>query len=367
MVAQCYESELGFSSNFVKVLPRTLTLRPDFVARRFDDRGITLFEEVSVIKPRYVLAQDARDSLHTEHTIQETKASYFSRVLDALKEIVYAQWLPDHAHAIFHSSGIDSRLLSLTIRELWKEHGDQWLGKVLFLCSKWEGLEFEKIMDYEGWSPEQYWTVDEYLPYQYYYQWSLEDFAGAWERHNGVSAIPVNLFWYPVAKAQESKGFPTEKVQVFSGQWGNTTMDETTGENIKQKLIMFYYSVLRQRTFKGDVVNFPFAEAEFVKTILSSEHRIGKALRPELLKFADKKLSEFVNMMADGDRHRRIADTLIKQMFKDYQNSEYGKRIGKAKLDYKTTEFQPFWSRWTAASLCQYLIEKGYKIKWQTT
>ena len=365
MVRQNYQSNISVGPVFVNVLPKELTIRAGFTARRFDKRGITIFEGVDVMKPRHVLRQDARSALHTKHSVNETVQQYLRRLVDTLKEVIYWKWIPSGDHAIMHSSGIDSRILSWTIKELWNDLGNAWLGKVLFLCSKWEGEEFKKIMSYEGWDKSQYWVVDEDLPDQEYYRWSLTDFNGAWERANGVSAIPVNLFWYPIAKAQE-RGMLPEKIQTWSGQWGNTVMDETTGDAIKEQLIMFYYSVLRSRPFKGDDVVFPFAEAQYVGCSLSSKHRLGKRLRPMLLEFMDKGLARFTNMQADGDRHRRISDDLIEKMIADYDKSEYGKRI-KARPKYKTTEFQDFWSHWTAASLCEHLIEKGHIIKWQTT
>ena len=364
MVRQHYKSSLGIFPTYIDALPKRLTLNRGFVAKRFDRSRQTLFQDVSVIKPRHVIAQDVRTALGTQRVRKETVPAYLSRMLETLKEIVFAQWKPDYAHAIFHSSGIDSRLLSWAIRELWKEHGDDWLGQVLFLCSKWEGSEFKRIMAYEEWDPSQYWVVDEDLPSPRYYEWSLTNFKGAWERHNGVSAIAVNLFWYPIAKAQARGILPTEQVQVFSGQWGNTTMDEVRGEDIKTAIIMFYFSVLRNRPFKGDLVHFPFAEAQYVQAALSSQHALGHALRPALLKHADERLAKFTNMRADGDRHRRIADDIIEQMIEDYDNSWYGKYIKPgARPKHKTTEFQSFCSHWTAASLCNELLARGHTIR----
>ncbi|MBD3251133.1 hypothetical protein GF380_01525 [Candidatus Uhrbacteria bacterium] len=364
MLRQHYKSSVGTGTNYIDVLPKTLTLRPAFTAKRFDRRGITLFKEVNVVPPQALYTDAIRDTLACKHTIFELRAQFLKRLCQELKRVILTTWVPGTAHAVLHSSGLDSRMLSWTIRELWREHGDDWLGQVVFLCSKWEAESFNAQMQYEGWSKDQYWAVDADKPKQRYYEWSISDFSGAWQRANGASAIPVNLFWYLVARAQETGRLPAS-VQTYSGQWGNTVMDATNAEAVRQQQVRFYYSVLRQRPFKGDSVVLPFANERFVRAVLSSKIVLGHKLRPLLLASMDERLASFPNMASDGDRHRRIANDLIQKMIRDYDNSWYGKHVRPgAKPQWKTTEFQPFWSRWTAASLCEHLRKEGHTIRW---
>jgi len=307
------------------------------------------------------------DVFNTVPGRDETEVRLFGSLATRLKEVVYETWKPGMNHVILHSSGIDSRMLSWAIRRLYQEHGDEWLGKVLFLCSKWEAKEYYRIMEYEGWEQRQFWVPRVDALEDVYYSTSLLDFDDAWKRHDGPSAIPVNLFWYPIWIAQEYIGFPTNNVQLYTAQWGNTVFDAGSGDSaglgIRKNLEMFYHSVLFRRPMKGDEVIHPFTDCKLAKLVASSNVRLGKKLRPRLLKYMDSGLAEFINMNADGDRHRRIADIIIDKMIKDYDNSWYGKNVMPGERPaYKTTEFQKFWSRWTTASLCEHLLASGYEI-----
>lgn len=356
-------------TGYVDLLPNILHLRRNFSASRFDDRGMTIFKEVAVVPfehtPHYSTSAEVYKTTPQRY---ETRVELLESLKTRLKEVVFETWKPGMAHAIIHSSGIDSRILSWTIKELHKEHGDEWLGKIMFLCSKWEADEFYRIMEYQGWKEEQYWVPGIGLKDQYYYGRSLYDFDGAWKRHDGVSAIPVNLFWYPVDAAQRYMEFPTKDVQLYTGQWGNTVFDAGSGPKagagIRDSLEMFYNSMLFRRPMKGDEVIHPFTDCELARLVASSKIRLGKKLRPLLLEYMDPKLVRFTNMMADGDRHRRIHDDIITKMVEDYGASWYGRIVRPGERPaHKTTEFQKFWSCWTAASLCGHLLRSGYEIK----
>ena len=358
---QYYKSELGMGTDYVSLLPKNLTIRRNFSAKRFDKRGITVFKEVSVLPFSEALSMWG-ELFYTMIDRKENKEQLLERARSRLAREIFDSWIPNCSHLVLHSSGLDSRMISWTIKELHKKYGDKWLGNVVFVCSKWESSEFKKIMQYEGWNESQYLCPYEELGPTDYYKYSLLDFENAWKFSNGISAIPVNLFWYLGSRAKELGMLPG-KVQTFYGQWGNTVMDETSNDDIKKKIEMFYYSVLFARPIFGDETILPFLNPMYIAAISSSSVKLGKELRFELLKSMDSRLAEFVNLRSDGDRHRKISDEIINQMITDYDSSWYGKNIQPGKRPkHKTTEFQDFWSYWTTASLCEYLLRSGYKI-----
>lgn len=365
LTKQYYWSELGVGTDYVSLLPRELTIDPNFVATRFSERQNTLFKEVRVVPAREIVTPEMRRVFKAVPERQETKEQLFGHVKAAVLNAVYNNWDTSRDHVIMHSSGIDSRIMSWAIRELWKEFGDYWLGNTVFVCSQLEEGEFKNIMRYEGWRPEQYMVANEGLPRQEYYKDSLLDFDNAWRRC-GVSAIPVNLFWY-LPEAAIDAGLVGNDIQLFTGQWGNTVFDSGSGpeagEGVRKIYKMFYWSVLFQRPMMGQVVHV-FTDEPLVHLVATSKVRLGKKFRPEFLEFLDPKLAKYTNINSDGDRHQKIADWIIEKMIADYDSSWYGKTIAPgARPAHKTTEFQTWYSRWTSASLCKHLLQNGYTIR----
>jgi hypothetical protein len=224
-------------------------------------------------------------------------------------------------------------------------------------------------MRYEGWDRDQYCVVRASAPPRWYYGTSLMDFRGAWRRLNGVAGIPVNLFWYLVWVPQMNGLLPEDDadIQAWNGQWGNTVSTASkadAGEAVLRLWRMFYYSHLFSRAFKGGEVVRPYADQQYLQLIAQSSVVDERdTLRRGLVKHLDPGLAEFTNMAADGDRHQRIDDALIRRMEDDYEESWYAWATGNPLgLEWRTTEFSRAWSRWSAASLCEHLVEQDYEI-----
>jgi len=363
VVRQHYKCGDKISPHFVDVLPKSLTLDKNFIAKRYDTSLNTLFREVKVVPFEDICTDKMRAVFSTRHTINETKEELFSRFKEQLKKTILDTWKPEKEHVILHSSGIDSRILSGIIKEIYLERGAGWLGKTVFLCSKREGKVFKDIMEYMGWDNWQ--VIREDVPTPYYYEPSLSDFSGAWERANGVSSIAVNLFWYPVMITLQN-GLIDDIPQLYTSQWGNSMKILSSSishtEQMK-KIKWFYYSALCERPMFGNPVIHPMANLDVVKTVMQSSVLLKDKFRIQFLAWLDPKLAHFRNMNGNGDRHIKIADSILKKMVRDYKNSWYGKHIAPNAKPQKTTEFQGFYSRWTAASLCEHLLSNGHKTR----
>ena len=364
-----YECTFGRDTDYVKLASqhRTLTLDREFTRGRFQQSNRTPFKEIKIVNLNDIVDQDYHDLLATRHTVYEGRASLLSRIRSTLKDTIMCHWEPGGYHIMFHSSGLDSRCISWLIRELYHEHGPDWLGTIVFACSNWEGASFKAIMRYQGWEPHQYLVA--YEGQRDYYVSSLTDFSSAWEWSNGASPLAINLYWYPAIAAIEKGLIPDDApVQAWTGRWGNTTLDyastDAGAKNLDGIVRQFYKSTLCQRPVYGANAVCPYSAIALAKIVCESTIVLGKRLRSLFAEYLDPGLAEFLNMASDGDRHRKISDWIIAQMRHDYKCSWYGQHIHpEAKPAHKTTEFQAFWYHWTLASFCGELRARGIAIR----
>lgn len=367
MPLQHYRSSIGVSTNYIDVIPKHVHLHKGYVRNRFETAGTTktLFREVEIVPLEELCASDEAlaDVVNTQRTVEETKGQFIERMLETFKQVVYEAWDPNMFHVHLHSSGYDSRLLSCTIKELYEEHGSGWLGDIIFLCSGWEADEFMRIMEYEGWDKSQYGVPVQSDVRDTYYDESLVRFSGAWKWSNGASPLPVNLFWYLVEFAQMLGWVPCDNVQTFSSQF-STAISMRSADELLSVQRKMYWSIMRTRPILGDDVVEPYTSYALAKAILQSSVVRGQLLRKDMLKALNHDLyTEFENIHATGGRGHPIADWIIDFVYECYDASWYGTVVcPEERLNEKSTEFQPFWSHWTAASLCAHLRNLGHTI-----
>ena len=361
------------STDYASLLPDRLTLDKTFTASRFKRRTErrTLFREV-VTAPLGDLVTPALRGLFNLKRDRDFSGAVLVEMRALLRDAVERSWRPDLFHVVMHSSGFDSRGISWTIKELVEEKGEEWLGPgVLFLCSIREGAEFKKIMKHEGWDESRYAVVKDGVPMSEYYTDSLLGFGRAWQRLGGASAIPVNLFWYPVEWAAREGLIPTADVQMYTGQWGNTISDPGSAfgreAGLKKAMILFYYSVLFQRPFNCVDLVHPYADFGMARLTGSLKARLsaGFNVRKAFVRSLDEKLMDgFVNMASNGDREVPIASWIAEKIMLDYDKSWYGRKVRPGARPRRWwTEFDPFWSYWSSASLCEHLLGAGCRIK----
>ena len=367
-----YDSSLGRGTNYTTLAFQhdALTLDRSFIRHRFGITNRTMFKEIHTAPFDSVLSTEYRRMLNVKRgSVYEGRVGLLERIRATMKDTIAENWTPGGVHAMFHSSGLDSRVISYLLKELHMERGDDWLGTVVFCCSKWEGQVFKAIMEYEGWEPHQYIVAYEGRINPEYYSSSLLDFDGAWEWSGGASPLAVNLYWYPVIAAIENGLLPTDThIQTWSGQWGNTVFDYGSVTNgalgIDKSTKMFYNSTLCQRPMYSEDHIRPYGAIPLAEVVCSSSIVLGEKLRPILVEYVDPQLAQFHNMNSDGDRHRRIADWIVDQMRADYRSSWYGQNVcPDAKPAHKTTEFQDWCYHWTLASFCEELRRRGIEVR----
>lgn len=362
---QRYVREGRTSTYYVNVLPERLTLDRSYVAKRFTGELRTLFHEVKILEPEKGVTKAMQVAFEARPEVSfYSETQLLDRILARLSEVIEETWDSSVPHVVLHSSGLDSRLLSALIMRAYRR-GRIELGKVLFLCSRWEGDAFTKIMQHEGWDESQYRVAGEGIDDLHYYSWQLLDWRDTYKRLNGVAAIPVNLFYYPMEEA-ERLGLLPDSYHTFSGYWGNMMLDAASGldagAGVAAEYRRFYLSHLCSRPIKGSRVFLPYTDVELVRLVAQAKVRLGKQLRPKLVARLDPELAAIPEQFTDGDRHRRIADDTLKQVQKVYDGSWYGRKVHPGVQIPETTEFNSGWSHWSAACLCEVLLENDYKI-----
>lgn len=356
------------SSNYLSVLPKSLTLDPSYVAGYLWGDYRMLFEEIRVVPCEEAASAEAKSVFRMRTGSLKIPAKLFlGRLRQRLHNIVLRNWKPGVFHVHVHSSGLDSRMLSWTIRQIQRKYGDKWLEDVMFLCSKWEGPMFKKIMAYEGWKPSQYLVVDERIKAEEYYAPSFLNFNDVWHELNPPSCIPANLMWYLVERTQKH-GLLPKHVQLWTTQWGNTVFNGGSnplngGKALERSWRMHYRSQIGACPKKSDEFVEPYTDLNLVRLIIASSVRPGKKLRPMLLASMDQGLSRFRNIHAAGDRDRPISERILDRIATDYDASWYGRNVKRNVVWAKTTKIDNCWSHWTTASLCEHLLKNGYQIR----
>ena len=123
------------------------------------------------------------------------------------KQAIFENWRLDKTHVIGASSGYDSRLIAKAVKELYREHGKDWLGETYFVECSGEAEGFEEIMRTLGWWDRSIVWIPRF---------DYKFFENHHERYNGLCAYPMNQ-WYDFYV----KNWNEEDIQYISGYGGN--------------------------------------------------------------------------------------------------------------------------------------------------
>lgn len=348
------------STDFIEALPDKLTLRKDipaYLMKSFSEyKTDTIFYEVSINK-----YQHSREALQF---LQEpvTEIKDLDELYQALKKAVYENWDVSKIHIIGHSSGYDSRILSNIIKELTLEYGQQWAGKIYFVEVLGEGEQFKNIMQKQGLDGLIY--KENYQP-SLYHHYSF-DFETFWQKFNGLSAFPINQ-WYDAYKYFNEQGIlPSNDIQGITGYGANESME------IALKKIGFanYYEwhhYLQLQYFKewgGDWI-YPYWDWDVQKVIRGcimwkDKTRLAKYLADQITPHL-KGIPQISIKQLKKMGYRTLDKSIIQYMIKKYDKSWYGKQVP-IKIMNDQIDYFPWFYQFNIASLCEHLLEQGYKI-----
>ena len=290
-------------------------------------------------------------------------------LLPIIRQHIVDTWEPDKFHFVYHSSGYDSRVLSGTIRSIYLERGDEWLGRVVFACNKWEAPEFREIMKRQGWKADQFYIHAEATPEGLYFAPYI-DLNTCYATLNAPCPIPANLWNYIPAgyQAQTNTFLGQTSCQAYSGYWANEVTESfllSNSEWCNRSGRWYCYNVMASLPMYFAKITFPFQAVEYQKAVASlsiSPAESANGLRKAMADLACPKCTDIPNT-AQSDRSHPIADSIREQMARDYRQTWYGRHVHSQFIPPTISEFSPEWGKWSLASLCEFLLSKGVTVR----
>ncbi len=352
-----------------KVLPEHVTVRADYRTAKYANSADTLFSEIAFVPKADAVPKTLRGLMAAPIATEEMdRACFLIRMGQAIQRAIEQAWHPDKFHLIFHSGGYDSRILSSAIRRLADARGDDWLGRLLFVCIGNETETFEQVMGIQGWGPDRYCSVPNVGPLV---ARMVDISAGHWL--NGVTMQAVDYNWVLIEYLQDLDMVPgDDEIQLFSGR-NETLMGATMPEG--NKLSRFwgeaYDSHLALSRYKCRDVVFPFTSANVIRLALASTTRmdwsdpakeekchfrrdIGMALNPELLGVPRRtiEIPDLTTRQCDRMRRQYVASWYGRMVWPDAVETATNKPLGA----------HPWWGAFSAAALCEALLKEGHTL-----
>jgi len=360
------------------VVGKHLTLRRN-LSNPFSRRRNTQtpFFEIGIVPPAKVVSKAVRRLMVAKIERKRVSDQVFAkRVFTAMCSAVERAWKPGALHIVQHSSGWDSRLISLAIRHLAAVKGENWLGNVLFLELSGEGPAFKRIIRVQGWSDEIAHVWNEGAPPREHHLLAFE-FSQAWRRLNGWCAYPINANWHPFQDLRDRGALPAPgDMQVFSGYGANEVGAAMTGAwkpgGFKSYVNKMYWHPLSSFPLWGgeEAWSFPFLDLDYIKAYASVSGGRG----PNYRKMVIGKIAPKVGKVAPINKQRKqklgyrtASKAILARCVADYEASWLGREVfpidGKRVAPRPQINYHDWWGYWSLASFCEELMRRGTTIR----
>lgn len=286
---------------------------------------------------------------------------------EAMYKYISENWDSKKIHLMSHSSGYDSRTVSIILKNLRDERGEDWLGQMYFVCWEPEIADFEPIMYYQGWKPEQLILVNKGMSVDYYAEFMSFDYVGQ-HCSEADRALPQENIFNAVA----DRLCPPEELQVVTGNHADEVMD--------MNWVNYGFYFLRHLSDTSSIRNrfhsyiTPYTSYDVLSILI--EYDIDAVRRVPtklgLLKYKDPELAKFVNFTPQAKRKKGplpcelLSKSTVSKMESDLKNSWFYKTFkpGRILPLPKKVDYQSIATKiYIRAAICEYLINKGVNIK----
>ncbi|MBN2463127.1 MAG: hypothetical protein JXB43_05955 [Dehalococcoidia bacterium] len=352
-----------------------LKLNPGYLGQvREMRKGKTLFQKIEIVEPAELISESIKELppiSAAQHSAQPQKIA--EEIVCKLVGVIEKAWDVDKFHIMFHSSGYDSRIISGILSKLRRKNGDSWIGNILFLCIQPEGQLFKEIMQLEEWKPSQYIVFHEDIP-AVDYRAGLVDFTSCWKWANDAQP-PVAAWGFAIETLMRNCVIPENcsNMQLISGSFGSETLDPKYTRkytNFVDDLLQINYYHRYSAAFSallhlyGDFI-IPFVHADVLASAIKAQpitdirHKILAEISPQLLN-----IKRYSGSLGYDDPYHFLSAKVRQDVETKYRNSWYAKNVCLLISRPPSTVFtQPWWSSYTAASLCENLIGNGSQIR----
>ena len=287
-------------------------------------------------------------------------------LIDAICDAISAVWSADGLHVVFHSSGYDSRMLSSCIRKLYRD--GRISGDVLFLSNRWEAREFTRIMQLQGWKPDQYLVCAPGQEGEHFGR--VLDFKHYWHINNAPIPQLGNVL-ANMAEWAKREGIITGEAQFFNGHgpeigadregaWNIHNNAENTAKVIWANATRYYYWGGMSNCPGNTHANFVLAEQEVINAALgydyggSKREAVVDTLCPEI---------KHIPRLGISDNNHSVSASVRRRAESDYADCYYARLTKSAWSAPKISTYDSRWATWGLASLVEHLHEQGVEIK----
>jgi hypothetical protein len=327
------------SPDFIEALPDNLTIDvPQGYEQSYRPTNKTIFKEVNVAP--YMDDGAADEIMSKVKPIKDVWELY-----GVIKKSVLDNW--DPPHVVGHSSGYDSRLLAKVIFDLGKD--------ATYVECLGETKEFKQLM-----TGKKHIAYNEGIPPGIFHEYSFR-FDTFYQKFNGICAFPVNQ-WYDAYKDLAEQELIPDKFTGITGYGANEIMEYALrGRGLKWYYNWHYYLQLNVFNHYNEWLH-PYKSEEVTTAIMGcgniiKQERLAKTL-------ADTILPELVHIPQIPTAllwsYRTLDDSLMQKIISDYDNSWYGKKVRVKPTNI--VDYNSWWMHFNIASLCEHLLNEGYKI-----
>ena len=314
-----YKSIEG-EGNFLDILPKTLTYQ---MGKKVwsETQSKTIFKEVT----QYCEKVDDGDYCYLKD--KNWKKIIFTAFVESVDKL----WDNSKQQVVSHSSGYDSRILSMAIKELGKD--------AIFVEIGGEGEYFRKVMSYFGW--KDHIVVPQILDM---------DITSIWEQFYAPVGYPINPQYSPFKKLVEG-GILPKGCQYFSGQ-GQNEVEKTTEPTIRKKKRKYYGFTenLALNNFKQweGPWEMPFLDKDYLATRFKYE--VGANMSYNLLESEELKSIPKETTASLKKKGIKIVDNMDRAV-SQFKNTYLGGLI--SARPYNVLDYCEWWGHWVASSFIE--------------
>lgn len=330
----------------------------------FREIEITPYDETATRVP--VIPPSAKAPLPLDKFCDDAYENY--------KRVIEATWDHSKVHVITHSSGYDSRICSLALRDIVNEKGEGWLGTTIFLEADGEAEPSRVILKRLGFDDKLV-VYNEGVDPNEYHAMSLE-FKNAWRHLNcGMVTFPVNRWYTPIEALQNNGILPgDDKIQCYTGYGANETAKaiRTPMQNLNWYFWWHYHHQLSTFPLKGSWVH-PFYHLSFLNwldihwprgedKVLGPADSLSKLILS--VKFPDIYVMPKMNT-ADVRRagYNTPSERIFNRAVNTYYNSWLYRTCRPDVEPVRDIEYYDWWGVFGLASFCDFHIQRGGKIE----
>ena len=361
---------------FFRKVPVSVKKTYDTMAASFCSNFVvkrnSLFKEINVVS--LPIFEFMRPLFKRRVGTKAIKPEILANILvDKMFSFIESNWDTFKTHIMPHSSGYDSRLISIILKKLVDKNGIDWLGELYFISWDPEVKGFKSIMVHEQWPEKHHVTITANRGLDFYK--NAVEFENVGKYCSDANRFICYCFDYIIYKAIEKLN--VGNVQIISGLFSDEILRKEVSKNrrdvIWNNLSHFMVHFLHDVRFEWSMYDtlLPFISFGVIDTILNYDLPKADQLKLMMIKSLDKKLAglpnyrfEYFDIIKKEGIHPfyRLSKTVLCEMEASFKDSWYFKNVNGVVFPKLTTGLvnDSVWLKeYTKAAICEHIINRG--------